>query len=284
MATVLVGTTNRAMLVTLFLAGMLCACRPAGDGHASPTAGSAPTVVVQNEDAAIMPTNGGEDASSEAVSGDAGTLVPIVGYVYPYHSDFFSRKISDDGQLVAIWENFYDAEPSTRYTNTELPRTYLVVKRVDDDAEVFRLLLDAPGDYCGSPYAKPVCEKRQARVDAFLSRHKWGGMLPNFKMDPPACSQKPQRQRLAFRNLEITSSALRVIVTRPNGDILVDRKLKGWKIFQDEPIPPNDLFFIDSIGVSIEQRVLLVEVGSCGGAANADTDPRFHAIRLPPID
>src|SRR5687768_10829929 len=138
MATVLVGTTNRAMLVILFLAGMLYACRPAGDGHASPTAGPAPSVVVQNEDAAIMLTDGGEDASSETVSVDAGTLVPLVGYVYPYYGELLSRKISEDGQLVAIFENFYSAEPSTRYTNTELPSRYLIVKRIDDDAEVFR--------------------------------------------------------------------------------------------------------------------------------------------------
>ena len=294
MATVLVGTTNRAMLVTLFLAGVLCACRPAGDGHASPTAGSAPTVLVQNADAPIMPMDGGEDASSEAVSRDAGILVPIVGSFYEDYVEIFDRKISEDGRFVVILENFYSAEPSTRYTNTELPNRYLMVKRVDDDAEVFRLLIDTPGDHCGAPptaptwvQSAPVCAERQARADAFLSRHKWV-RLPVFEMDPAArdvaCSQKPQRQRLVFRNLEITIGALRVIVTRPTGDVLVDRKLKAWRVFRDSPVPPNDAFFVDLIGLNIERRTLLVEVGFCGTIANADTDPRFHAIRIPPID
>lgn len=234
-----------------------------------------------------MPTDGGEDSSKEAVSGDAGTLVPIVGSVYPSYIELFKREVSEDGQFVALRENLYHGEPSSRYTSVnENPRRYLIVKRVDDDAEVFRLLLNVPGDKCGHPHAVSVCEERQARADAFLSRHKWV-KFPEFMMDPAsraACSQKPQRQRLAFRNLEITSGALRVIATRPSGDILVDRKLKGWRVFQDEPIPPNDLFYVDSIGLSIEKRVLLVGVRPCGGYANSDTDPRFHAIRLPPID
>lgn len=280
MATVLVNVTTLGMRAALWLScALFSACRPAGDGSASSAVGSTPTINVQGP----APTPTAEAGDILVPLSDGGSLVPIVGYVFERHPDYdliLGRKVSEDGSLVAIWENLYAGKEQ----NAD---RYLIVKRVDGDKEVARFLINESGDNCGFPSAAPVCNERQARADEFLSRHKWT-KLSLFQMEPGvqdhACHHTPQRQRLTFENAEITFGDLRVVVAKPTGDILVDRKLPGWRVFASKPIPPPDAFFVHFIGLSLERRVLLIALRYCGSIGNADVDTHYYAIRLPEIN
>jgi hypothetical protein len=283
MATVLVGATLLQTLATLWLASALvCGCRSPGDGPAAATTGSTPIVNLQSTPLQVPIADAGFDTDEAGAARDEGLLIPLEGYVYESHPEYdirMGRKVSEDGSLVALWQNLGPNDPEADPSNH-----YLIVKRVDGDKEVARFLLETYSDRCGTVYASPVCAERKARADAFLSRHKWA-KLQLFWLEPnalyPACDMRPQRQRLAFKNLEVTFGELRVVVAKPTGDVLVDRKLPGWRVHAGEGIPPARAFFAGFVGLSLERRVLLIALNYCGLVANADTDTRFHAIRLP---
>jgi hypothetical protein len=213
---------------------------------------------------------------------DERSLIPLEGFVYDRHPDYdihLGRKVSEDGSLIAVWEYLGPAEGEADRSNHTV-----IVKRVDGDKEIARFFLGDMSDECLTAHAKPICAGRQARADAVLSKQKWVN-LRLFSMDPVTeyCRASAKSQRLAFRELQITVAALRVVVTKPTGDVLVDRRLPAWRLFPDEPIPPPRGFYVFFVGLSLTQRVLLVAIKACGSASNADNDPRFHAIRLPEI-
>jgi hypothetical protein len=224
----------------------------------------------------------GSEADEAGAPRDDRSLIPLEGYVDDRHPDYDSnlgRKVSEDGSLIAVWEYLGPNDPEADPSNH-----YVIVKRVDGDKEIARFFLGDMSDGCLTAHAKPICAKRQARADALLSKHKWLN-LRLFWMEPGTdyCYTQRERQRLTFRDFQITITALRVVVTKPTGDILVDRRLSGWRLFPDKPIPPARGFYALSVGLSLAQRVLLVEIEACSNASNADNDPRFHVIRLPEI-
>jgi hypothetical protein len=283
MATVLVGAMGQQTWAKLWLiSALVCGCRSPGDGPTAATTGSTPVVNLQSAPLQVAIADAGSEADEAGAPRDEGSLIPLEGSVYDRHPDFdihLGRKVSEDGSLIAVWEYLGPAEDGADPSNHTV-----IVKRVDGDKEIARFFLGEMSDECLSAHAKPICAGRQARADAVLSKHKWVN-LRLFWMDPnalyPACDTRPQRQRLAFKNLEVTFGDLRLVVTKPTGDILVDRKLPGWRVFAGESIPPPKAFFVGFVGLSLERRVLLVGLDYCGLVANADTDTRFHAIRLP---
>lgn len=250
-----------------------------------PTSAAVPTIVVPSPPA---------DNGSRF---DAGAVVntwmpdPIIGSRSkedPWRNP--DAKVSDDGQIVAIWTN---VAPPDQGEGDSKDR-YLIAMRVDAGAEMFRMMVDRfpPSDVelCG-PKRKECTESelatRRQRERQFLLKHSWTP-LERFDMEFPEVKDEYNKscsgpQRLVFPNLDVFFDDLVLRLSKPSGELFLERRFPGWSTYRGSPAPGDPkLYFIRFLAMDRARRVLLVGIGYCHPGA-IDSNLRFHTIRLPPL-
>jgi hypothetical protein len=199
-------------------------------------------------------------------------------------------KISEDGSVVAAWTDVF--EPPEKEDGAET--RYLLAKRVDDDKEFFRLMLEYPA---GNEYqiCKPrrgecpeaVLRQRKEREQQFLSRHHWNE-LDYFSMEYVTKADEfhncERPQRLTFPDLDISFDDLILRISKPSGDLLLERKLPGWNalIKPSRPGVPSE-YYVMLVAIDFSRRVLVLALDYCAPGSATDFNLRFHAVRLPQL-
>ena len=200
-------------------------------------------------------------------------------------------KVSEDAGVVAIWTDVF--EPPEQEDGAET--RYLFAKRVEDDTEFFRLMLEYPAGNKEHQLCRPrwdecpeaVLRQRREREQQFLSRYHWNEL--NYfvmeyvtKGDEFHTCERPQR--LAFSDMDITFDDLILRISKPSGGVLLERKLLGWNalIKPSRPGAPTE-YYVMLAAIDFSRRVLVLALDYCAPGSATDFNLRFHAVRLPQL-
>lgn len=276
----------RGIAATL-LCSLFFGCRSTNEKELpSPQSVAVPTVVVSG----APPDKGIARGSDAGAEGDSWMAEPIVGSRAnedPWRDP--DAKVSDDGQIVAIWTN---VAPPDQGEGDSKDR-YLIAKRVDADAEIFRMMVDRfpPSDVELCPPKRTLCTEseladRRQRERQFLWQHTWTP-LERFHMEFSEAKDDYMQgctrpQRLVFPNLAVFFDDLVLRLSRPSGGLILERRFPGWNphVGSSTPVDPR-LYFIRFVAMDRARHVLLVGLAYC--PAGVDYNLRFHTIRLPPL-
>lgn len=194
-----------------------------------------------------------------------------------------SVKVSDDGDVVAIWTEAF--EPIDREDGDET--RYLLGKHVDQNDEFFRLVLSyypssSEDEYCPPPPKWHKCsalalQERRQKENRFLSAHQWTE-LEYFIMDLKYRDRK-RFQKLLFPNLYIYFEEMTLRLQKPSGEILLAKEIPRWPVYikPTRLADPNE-YSIAFIGIEVSLRTIVVALHSPDAT---DFNFKFHTFRLP---